>query len=56
MMVDLRQKKNMAQLGIKDKVNLISMHDQGPSAANKRKREKRKVKKEQDKSEKNQAD
>lgn len=47
MMVDLRQKKNMAQLGIKDKVNLISMHDLGgTSAANKRKREKRKVKKE----------
>ena len=57
MMVDLKQKKNLAQLGIKDKVNLISMHDEGgPSAANKRKREKRKQKKEQEKSEKNEVE
>lgn len=57
MMVDLKQKKNMAQLGIKEKINLISMHDiGGPSAANKRKREKRKLKKDQEKVEKQQAE
>lgn len=57
MMVDLKEKRNMAQLGVKDKINLISMHDVGgTSAANKRKREKRKAKKEQEKNEKQQAE